>query len=519
MTVPVAGGGVHTCAAELEEGGVVLTLGCSGNLQAVNGQIPGCDVGVLLTEFRKLALPYFIGEIPYQGNLGGNKRAATALRLDGDGYAAFLGFLIVDVTFCGNCSDGETVKTGLKFGDCLCRDGATQRAGLQFLGLPVELHNVGRCIVNGVPGSGNCGFVALGEGNGLNGEFRSCKDLVAGLGVKAPGKFGEGNCAGGEDLHQAFALDLGDDNLLDACIGRCHCAADHRKSVVVLKADYDRCGTAVSNLKVYGTSGILDLEGGIALDGSALPGNGSCAEEVDGAVGIERSLFSTHKEEFVPYAGVLYLTCKQGCILEIPHVSALKEVLGEILGFLHIGDPPLGSANLSVNQILVCELEEVALGVVAGILGENLESCSAGVHLLKEGVTVCETVVVLCIQSGNYGTAVVLEQMAQFKPLVLCILAFNARSILIEEEVVLQRHGSSDADCEDTAVVAVVDGGNVLDGVVLHDEAAALDITFVDGSVVTEAYQGTETVPDGVVLQLDGLYIGVCALAEVNAVT
>ena len=64
MTVPVAGGGVHTCAAELEEGCVVLALGGSEYLQTVNGQIPGCDVGVLLAEFCKLALPYFVGEIP-----------------------------------------------------------------------------------------------------------------------------------------------------------------------------------------------------------------------------------------------------------------------------------------------------------------------------------------------------------------------------------------------------------------------------------------------------------------------
>ena len=176
-------------------------------------------------------------------------------------------------------------------------------------------------------------------------------------------------------------------------------------------------------------------------------------------------------------------------------MSAFDDVLGEVFGLFDVRDPPLGSSGLRLDQVFIGKLEEVALGVVARVDGENLETCGLGAYLGEEVLAVTVAVVVLGSGEGGLNcVVVVLEELG-----LVCIGRVSTlATVFPEEDVVLQDHAVGNAHGEDAAVVSVIHGGDVLHGVVLEVDGADLDGV---GSIDTE--ERADTVPHGVVLEDD----------------
>ena len=168
-------------------------------------------------------------------------------------------------------------------------------------------------------------------------------------------------------------------------------------------------------------------------------------------------------------------------------------VLGKVLGFLHVGNPPLGSTYLTFDEVLGGQLEEVTLGVVARIHIHHLEAGFGGGKLLEEVLAVGIAVVAGSVQRRKNGVGVILEQLGFVHNSFI-----RLATVFPQEEVVLQGHLRSYTDGEETTVVTIVNGGDVLHGVVLEGNLANLDGV---GGVDTE--QGTDTVVHGVVDESD----------------
>ena len=190
-------------------------------------------------------------------------------------------------------------------------------------------------------------------------------------------------------------------------------------------------------------------------------------------------------------------------------MGACKYVLCKVLALFYIGNPPLGGTGLCLDEVLVGQLEEVALGVVARILVKDLYACSLGADLGEEVLTVGIAVVVFCSSEGGlYGVGVVLEKLCPVSIGGIGTLA----TVFPEEEVVLEHHVVRNAHCKDTTVVTVVDDGHGLHGIVLEVDGSDLD--FI-GSVNAE--QGTDTITHGVVHEPDRFNLG--GFADVECVT
>ena len=184
-------------------------------------------------------------------------------------------------------------------------------------------------------------------------------------------------------------------------------------------------------------------------------------------------------------------------------MSSLKDTLSQVFLRLDIRDPPLRGTDLLGDEILVGKLEEIALGVVAGIRVEHRKSGSSSIDLGEEIDAFSIAVVVGSRKSRDYGIAVVLEQLA--------IVAGVLSAILPEEEILLEGHVGGNADSEDTPVVAVVHHADALDGVVLEHEVPDIDI-----GVGIDTEERTHTIKDRVVDELEGAEID--GFAEIDAV-
>ena len=499
VTVHVAG-----LAAELDEGGVVLALGAGVEQKAVQLQVPIGDIRVGSAQGGHGSLPVGVGEVPGEGYL---HLLFTALGLDGEGGASQFGILVVDVSLARQGLHGEAVQAGLQFGDILGRNGEG-KPGLRILCTFVEDDPIGGGIVNGIPADGDIGRLAFLEGNGLDDGFRGFQHPVAGQDILAPGQEVDGNGTGGIEVDGTFARHLGNHDFLDVRIGGgCHGTTLHNQAVVIVEG-HDDGGTRLIRINqqhVHG-SGLVHLEGSVSLGGNAFAGKDGSGGEVDGAIGVERRSFGTHEHEQVTHTGVLHVTGEKAGILKIPGMRLGHHLLGEVFGLLHIGNPPLGRTHLGLDEVLGCQLEEVALGIVARVHVHGNESGGGGGHLGEEVFTVGITVVPGSGAEGRfYRIGVVLEQLGAVGPVGLA-------SVFEKEEVVLERHLMRDANGEDTAVVAVIDGGDVLHGVVLEIDVADLDGI---GSVDTE--QGADTVIQGVVHKGD--FVDFRGLADIHGIT
>ena len=187
-------------------------------------------------------------------------------------------------------------------------------------------------------------------------------------------------------------------------------------------------------------------------------------------------------------------------------MSLVDDILGQVFFFLDICDPPFGCANLLGGKVVVGELEEITLRVVARISLKLGKSSRGGGNLREEALSGSETVVVGCGQVRNNCVGVLLEEL---RPVGLTFAFFTA--VLIEEEIVLQDHVHSDTGSEEAAVVAVVHRGDILDRVVLEIESADLDgVRRVDvehraDSVVDRVVQESEPVDLGGLPDVDGI--------------
>ena len=85
-------------------------------------------------------------------------------------------------------------------------------------------------------------------------------------------------------------------------------------------------------------------------------------------------------------------------------------------------------------------------------------------------------------------------------------------TVFPEEEVVLEGKGGCSLGAEEALVVAVIDNGYTLDGVVLKDKTSNLDSIYC-----IKTYEGTETIPDCAVDKLHGSNLG--GFTDVEAVT
>ena len=458
-------------------------------MQAVHGDIDVGDIGIHTTQSAQGILPVGIGEVPGEGYL---HLLFPTLRLDGEGSGALVGSYIIDVAFARESLHGEGVQTRLESSDVLCGNGEA-KLRLRILGALVEDHLIRGGIVDSFPGNGDRGGLAFHHGHGLYHGLGRSQHLVQGQHILAPGQFGEGNGTVGIEINCTLAFHLGDNHFLHTG-GRSGHATLHFNAVVVQQGDHHAgagLGT-VCNQQVHGT-GSVNLKCGIAHGRNALAGKRRSAQEVDSAIGIHRSGLGTHEQELIAHAAVLHLTGKEAGILEVPGVGLGNYVLGEVLGFLHIGNPPLGSTHLTFDEVLGGQLEEVTLGVVARIHVHHLETGLGGRKLLEEVLAVGIAVVAGSVQRRKNGVGVILEQLGFVHNSFIRLAA-----VFPQEEVVLQGHLVGNTHGKDAAVVTIVNGGDVLHGVVLEDNLANLDGV---GGVDTE--QGTDTVVHGVVDESD----------------
>ena len=178
--------------------------------------------------------------------------------------------------------------------------------------------------------------------------------------------------------------------------------------------------------------------------------------------------------------------------------------LSEILFLLDIGDPPFGSSDLGLDQVLVLKLEEIALGVVARIGGKLAEACCGSGNLGEKILAVGIAVVVRRVHGRDDGIGVVLEELS-------LVGSIGLSAVFPQEEVALEGHLGPDADGEETAVVAVIHRGDVLDGVALEVELADLD-----GVAGVDTEHRTDTVVDGIVHEGKGTDLG--GLADIHRI-
>ena len=380
---------------------------------------------------------------------------------------------------------------------------------LRLLRALIEDNDIVGSVVDGFPGDGNIGSLSFLNGNRLNNGLRGFQHPVAGQNVLAPGQEVDGHCAGGIEVDGTFALYLGNHNLLHLGIGgRSHGTTLDGQAVVIVKGHHYGSARLVGICQQHvHRTGLVHLEGEITFGGNTLAGEDGSLGEVDTAIGIERSSLGTHQHEFVTHAGVLHITGEEAGVLEIPGMGFGNHVLREVFFFLRIRNPPFGSTHMTFDEILGGQLEEVALGVVAGIHVHGNETGGLGRYLREEILALGIAVVAGGGPEGrDHGIGIHLEELAAVS--VFTGLA----AVFPQEQVVLQGHLMRDAHGEDAAVVAIVDGGDVLHGVVLE-----VDVADLDGVGSIDAEEGANTVVQGIVHEDNLVNLG--GLADIHRIT
>ena len=399
---------------------------------------------------------------------------AAALRQHREGGHAGCGFGVVDVVGARVGIDFHLVAARIEHAGGGAADHVLSALG-HGVGLAAEHHGVAGGAGDGLPGDGDVGGVAGGDGGRVGDGLRRRQGRIDRGDVGAPGQLLEGDRAGREDVHEGFLGDGGDDDLgRVGHIGHRGDAALEGDGTAVDRADaHDEVvagGVRIGRLHEHGArSG--DLEGHIAQGRDALAvGHGRRLELELAAARHDGVGLAAADEEVVTDHLLLDGAGEVLRVREVPGLVAGEDVQGEVLRLLHERGPPLGRAHLLVSDLAVGQEVEIAARSVVARIGTQ-----DGTGGIGQGEVVGEVDDVAGIIRRQVVEPVVRGRDAQVAR--RDILGVGAREDglagEVQEQVVLEgERARGDLETEHARVVRVVHEVQVLQGVVLEHERA-----------------------------------------------
>ena len=435
---------------------------------------------------------------------GGNDElgglAVSARRQDREGALADGGLGVVDVVLTGVGVDVHGVAARVEHPYHVGADDIRGLVG--GVGLAAEHHRVAGRILDGLPADGQVLGVTGGDGGRLDGRFGSRQGGVDLERVERPGELRDADGAGGIDIDEGLAGDVADEYLLGvAHQGEFGCSAldGDARTLDVADADDHVGAAAVNRLYDYRT-GAVNLEGEIAVGRyAALVGDGRVLEVKGGVVDVHRLGLDVHQEA-VADLGLGDVAHEVLGVAEVPGVRTGQGGERQVLGLLHVRGPPFRGSGPGGCHVGVDEVEEAALGVEARVGGQ------LGAVLLE---------VVGPESGGDVEIEVVGEADSQVVGGVVLGVAASEGGLLghIEQEVVLE----AEAAYLRAVVLVYGDDAGVV-GVVAETEVAHRVVleAYLTPLAVVDAYEGTHSVIDGVVDDVEGVHLA--GSAEVHHV-